>query len=214
MTTDSVRNDKQAIDLVAIQERLRGSESKVPSPEPNVRQAAVAIVAKQVGQSLDLMFIKRATSPGDPWSGQMAFPGGHRDPTDSSLVSAVIRETMEETGVELSQDQMLGQLPYQQPAGRSHGRRLIVVPFVFGIRFEPTVHINHEVDEVVWAGLGQLMDGSIYGVEDLSFGGSTSQFGGYRLGEGKFVWGLTFRTLQTFFELLDPCYEELSERRS
>ena len=25
----------------------------------------------------EILFIKRADKPGDPWSGQMAFPGGH-----------------------------------------------------------------------------------------------------------------------------------------
>ncbi|HBF63055.1 MAG TPA: CoA pyrophosphatase, partial [Gammaproteobacteria bacterium] len=35
--------------------------------------------------STDILFIKRAEKVGDPWSGHMAFPGGHREREDDGL---------------------------------------------------------------------------------------------------------------------------------
>ena len=35
------------------------------------------------GERLDFLLIKRATHERDPWSGQMAFPGGRRDGGDA-----------------------------------------------------------------------------------------------------------------------------------
>ncbi len=49
----------------------------------------------------DLLFIRRAEKSGDPWSGHMAFPGGHMESSDASLLAAAIRETQEEIGLDL-----------------------------------------------------------------------------------------------------------------
>ena len=46
------------------------------TPEEGVRRAAVALIFR-AGEdgSPELLFVKRAEYPGDPWSGQIAFPG-------------------------------------------------------------------------------------------------------------------------------------------
>ena len=51
-------------------------------------------------EQTEVLFIQRAERPGDPWSGQMAFPGGHREDSDISL-QAAMRETHEEIGLGL-----------------------------------------------------------------------------------------------------------------
>ena len=45
-----------------------------------------------------LLLIHRADR-GDPWSNQMAFPGGHVEATDDGAVQAAYRETFEEVGI-------------------------------------------------------------------------------------------------------------------
>ena len=42
------------------------------------RQAAVAMVLRDLGPAPDVLFIERASHPADPWSGHMAFPGRPR----------------------------------------------------------------------------------------------------------------------------------------
>ena len=62
--------------------------------------AAVALVLRQA-PALELLLIKRSSSEDDPWSGQMALPGGRRDPADAGLQHTAIRETHEEVGLDL-----------------------------------------------------------------------------------------------------------------
>jgi len=45
-----------------------------------------------------VLVIKRTSNPKDPWSGQMALPGGRREPNETSLQTAV-RECEEEVGI-------------------------------------------------------------------------------------------------------------------
>ena len=76
--------------------------------EPGVRKAAVALIFR-TGQdgSPELLFIKRAEYPGDPWSGQIAFPGGREESGDSSLLETATRETREETGIDLGREGLI-----------------------------------------------------------------------------------------------------------
>lgn len=50
----------------------------------------------------ELLFIQRASRHGDPWSGDVAFPGGGRDIEDDDDLAAAVRETAEEVGLDLS----------------------------------------------------------------------------------------------------------------
>ena len=61
----------------------------------------------------EVLFIKRAARTGDRWTGHVALPGGRRDPGDVDDIAASIRETWEETGLELNKDSCLriGNLP-------------------------------------------------------------------------------------------------------
>ena len=61
----------------------------------------------------EVLFIKRAARAGDRWTSHIAFPGGKRDPGDSDDRATSIRETMEETGLNLDTDHSLfiGNLP-------------------------------------------------------------------------------------------------------
>jgi 8-oxo-dGTP pyrophosphatase MutT (NUDIX family) len=52
----------------------------------------------------EVLFIKRAGRVGDRWSGHTALPGGKRDPQDADDLTAAIRETMEEVGLDLTSE--------------------------------------------------------------------------------------------------------------
>lgn len=162
-------------------------------------EAAVAIVlAPDAHGSLRILFIKRAEHPGDPWSGQMAFPGGRRDPGDPDLLTTAIRETTEEVGFALRREALLGELDDLSPVS-PHLPQLVVRPFVFGADTPPQVKPSAEVALHLWVSRDALVAGRTE--ETLVLLGRPRQVSGYRVGP-HLVWGMTERILTPLLDLL------------
>ena len=78
-----------------------------------------------------MLLIRRAEREGDPWSGHMAFPGGHIEAGESPL-EAAIRETEEEVGLSLTRHStLLGPLPPAHAQARARRVDMAIYPFVF-----------------------------------------------------------------------------------
>jgi 8-oxo-dGTP pyrophosphatase MutT (NUDIX family) len=195
-------------ELEVIRTRLAQYQHVGFPPGPNTREAAVAVILRDRGvDGPDILFIKRAEQTGDPWSGHMAFPGGHRDPGDTSLKAAAIRETFEEIGLDLAPASFLGALDQQRAMPRGRRLDMLIAPFVFELSGDPAFAPNREVAEVVWAPLAPLATNHLHDTEQRPLAGTPTTFNGYRLRGGHFVWGLTYRMLKTFFTTLDPAWQ-------
>ena len=94
----------------SLDEIRAGLHAHVPRELTGRRRAAVAVALHDASDGPEALFIERAERFGDPWSGQMAFPGGRVDPGDSGPRAAAERETLEEVGVDLSGAELLGRL--------------------------------------------------------------------------------------------------------
>src|SRR5437899_12160912 len=95
------------------------------------RRAAVALVLRDGPSGVELLFIRRAEHPEDPWSGQMAFPGGRAEPGDPDLRATAVRETEEEIGVDLALEaEYLGVLDEARAAARLIPVYLAIPPVV------------------------------------------------------------------------------------
>jgi 8-oxo-dGTP diphosphatase len=51
-----------------------------PISDEQGANAAVALLLKPRRNDFDVLLVKRVKNPSDPWSGQMALPGGIREP--------------------------------------------------------------------------------------------------------------------------------------
>jgi 8-oxo-dGTP pyrophosphatase MutT (NUDIX family) len=161
------------------------------------QQAAVAIILDDGADGPRILFIERAESDGDPWSGHMAFPGGRVDPGDDGPRQAAERETMEETGVDLSAAEPLSRLDDLEGRGGRPG--LVVSAFVYQVAAPAALVPNHEVREALWVPLRHLLDPARHVTYPYPQGGS-SYFPGILVGnERQVVWGLTYRFLEMFF---------------
>ena len=75
-----------------------------------LKKAAVLVPLIRVDDEWHLLFIVRASNPNDRHSGQVAFPGGRHDSTDTSLTHTALRETAEEIGVPETGIKIIGSL--------------------------------------------------------------------------------------------------------
>ena len=181
-----------------------------PAPPftPEWRNASVAMALAGEGEGLEACFILRTERDGDPWSGQVALPGGRAEPGDADAAAVAERETWEEIGLRLSREQCLGALPVQ-PLYRI-GPRGSLSPFVYHlgpefIRGGATgwrATLNHEVSEAFWVPLRHLFDpGAATSIEWPRPGRPETLHAGIEF-EGRVIWGLTLRVLGTFADLV------------
>src|SRR6476469_670142 len=136
----------------------------VVEAEETVRRAAIllALRARADGEP-ELLMIKRAEAEGDPWSGHIACPGGRMEPEDHDLAVTAVRETWEETGVDVSRDgRLLGHLDDLSP--RSPTLVPIVIrPYVALVRAGVAIVPSHEVATAFWVPLSALREQAAWG---------------------------------------------------
>jgi 8-oxo-dGTP pyrophosphatase MutT (NUDIX family) len=191
-TTSKLDDVKRALALL---------RAKSPSSLPAGRRAAVAAVLRERTDAVEMLFILRAEHPGDPWSGQMAWPGGRIDPGDAGPLATAVRETREELTLDLERDaELLGSLSEV----RTHLRRgpgpLSVVPFVFALRGEAVLVPNQEVQEAFWVPLSFFLAGGNRGRFVWTGRGVPLVMPCYRY-NGRLIWGLTLRMLDELLAL-------------
>ncbi len=167
--------------------------------EPGTWQAAVALVlVLRPGGDLELLFIRRAERDGDPWSGQMGLPGGRKEEADDGLLDTARRETMEETGIVLPPDALLGELDDLFPNIKVLPP-VVVRPFVFGLQHRPEVASSDEVATHLWASLGTLRTSA--GVVEIEVMGEKRTVEAFVV-EGQVIWGITCRIVRRLLDFL------------
>ncbi|MYD46765.1 MAG: CoA pyrophosphatase [Gammaproteobacteria bacterium] len=195
-------NNKESRVLAAIVRALRENETPKKIIPANSRRAGVALILKALGTDLSVLFIQRAIREGDPWSGHIAFPGGHQERSDTDVLQTVVRETKEEVGITLTHSDCVSQLPFEKPYTSDQRTDLVVLPYVFVLSHEPDLNLNHEVSEAIWVPLAQLVSGELITLKTVHFNRNEYQLPGFRLNDKQFVWGLTYRILQRFFSII------------
>ena len=166
--------------------------------------AAVAVVLRETDGVPEVLFIERAQREGDPWSGHMAFPGGRVDPGDEHARSAAERETLEEVGVDLANAEVLGRLDdLQGRHAAAPERAMVISAFVYRVSDPKPLRPNWEVEHAFWFPLTSLFEAERQVEYTLTQRGGL-RFPGILVGEPErhVVWGLTYRFLEIFFEIV------------
>lgn len=197
--------------IQTIREALSRHEPKLATPEPGNTAAAVALVLAGREHELSMAFIRRAEHPLDPWSGHMALPGGRWDPTDPHPRAAAERETLEEVGLSVGDPHWLGGLSDVLVRLGGGDRRMILSPFVYYLGEEHAPFIpNHEVAGAFWIPLSYLWDPRNASHLEWEREGRRLLYPAIRFQDSA-IWGLTFRVLTLFSDVLDSPLPHLEE---
>ena len=187
------------ITLAAVRRALRDHRPQV-ADAPDARPAAVALVLLEGEQGLEILLIRRAERADDPWSGQIALPGGRYDGGDRDLEATAIRETREETGVDLSGAERLGVLDDLYP--RTPALPPVVVrPFVFALARRSPLVPSDEVQRAFWLPLGRLSEPGVRREVTLTLRGAVRILPAYVV-DGEMIWGMTERIVTPFVDLI------------
>jgi len=167
-------------------------------PNAHTREGAVLILLYPQEQNLHLPLIVRPQTEKGVHSGQVAFPGGKKEPNDSDFVQTALREAQEEVNLDLSKVSVLGQL---SPL------------FVFASNFMvyPTLAIMHEkpflrpnpqeVADIFTANLATLQRPETIKRTIIQTPQYTFETPYFDI-EGKIVWGATAMMLSELIEII------------
>ncbi len=178
---------------------LAAAPPEISGAERDFR-AAVALMLREGGRGLEMLFIERAVHDGDPWSGNLGFPGGKVDEDDRDMRATAERETLEEIGVDLGNARRLGRLSDLVTTTLP----VLVSCFVYGVERPLPLSLGGEVREAFWVPIETLCDPARHAITTVSFRGRTAPFPAIRLlpPERPVLWGLTYRLVLQFFQVV------------
>jgi 8-oxo-dGTP pyrophosphatase MutT (NUDIX family) len=175
-----------------------GPKAKDQSPK-NTPPSHESRVTSHEFPQLEVLLIQRAERHGDPWSGQIALPGGRRHPADATLQDTAVRETQEETGIDLAADGLvLGTLDEIRPRTPVLPP-IIVTPFVAIVPAEVPLLLSDELADAFWVPWNTFADPAHIEESTVQVRGAAWKVDSYLVGE-RVVWGMTERMLRQLAE--------------
>jgi 8-oxo-dGTP pyrophosphatase MutT (NUDIX family) len=181
--------------------RIIGSRSPVRMGDrEGFVRAAVMVVIRYGDRGYEMLFIRRPLDQRDAFSGHMAFPGGKWVESDGDTLTTALRETFEETGLDLkAYGCVIGSLDDVNPVtpGVNH---YVVTPYVTFLCQPLELKTNGEVKEAIWIPISHLKDERNFEARWVEKRGRMAIDFVYRYGDTE-IWGMTGRILHQFLSL-------------
>ena len=169
-----------------IEEILRHHEKKKITGE-NLRASAVLIPLFYNQGQYHVLFTERSDEV-NFHKGQVCFPGGTQEPSDSSLLQTALRESEEEISLKAKDVKILGELDDSITLTSNY----VISPFVAFIPHPHSLRTDgKEVKEAFSVPLSFLMDEANFKQDSYTY-----EY------EGHIIWGATARILRQFIDLL------------
>ncbi|NNH27127.1 NUDIX hydrolase [Acinetobacter terrestris] len=172
--------------IQSLQQRLRFSTRIKPA------QAAVLIAITD--ESDPKVLLTRRSIYLSNHAGEVSFPGGKRDPQDTSNIVVALREAYEETALNPFDVQLMGDLPMQKARNGMLVKPVVgLIPAEVNLIAQPS-----EIDRIFFASLSSLMKAPPIPYE-VRYAHQSLYFPSMRV-ENEIVWGLTARMLISLFQ--------------
>lgn len=159
-------------------------------------RSAVAIVISTQGGKPAALFIQRAVREGDPWSGDVAFPGGKQQQSDRNTWQTALRELYEETGIVPTHTHPLYRLRDRLTRLHHAPLPMTISPWLFETEQRQEVTLNHESTESMWLTLADFKRKELQSTLEWktrigTFTMPTIEIEGYR------IWGITLSIINS-----------------
>jgi 8-oxo-dGTP pyrophosphatase MutT (NUDIX family) len=129
-----------------LQQRLRFSK--------RIQQADAAVLIAITQEAQPKVLLTRRSMHLSQHAGEVSFPGGKRDPSDTSNIVVALREAQEETALNPFDVKLLGDLPLQRARSGLSVKPIVgLIPAEVDLIAQPT-----EIDRIFFAPLQQLID--------------------------------------------------------
>jgi 8-oxo-dGTP pyrophosphatase MutT (NUDIX family) len=164
---------------------------------PDAREAAVLVPVYEHGGEAHVVLTKRPdTMPSH--QGEIAFPGGKREPDDADLAATALREAREEVGIEPATVDVIAELDRIGTVASA----FTITPFVGVLPGIPTL-LPHpvEVVDAFAVPISELLAPETYREEIWDLFGAPRSMVFYEL-PGETVWGATARILTHFLAVV------------
>jgi 8-oxo-dGTP pyrophosphatase MutT (NUDIX family) len=188
--------------IVRLLQSLLERPGRPAAASGDVRRAAILLALRMGSRGEpEVLMIKRADAERDPWSGHVALPGGRMEPGDPDLAATAMRETWEETGVDVARDgRLLGALDDVMPRSPTL-TPMVIRPYVALVRADVEIVPSHEVAAAFWVPLSALRATESWGTGSVRVRDGERRVSVFRHGP-YMVWGLTERVLRQFLSYL------------
>ncbi len=167
--------------------------------------AASVLVPMVLRHELSVLLTMRTDHLNDH-PGQISFPGGRAEATDSDAVATALREAHEEIGLEAGFIDVIGTMPTY-----TTGSGFVVTPVVALVRPGFELHADpFEVADVFEVPLRFLMDPANHRRHAVEFDGIRREYfsmpwqsrGGDNVAQEYFIWGATAAMLRNLYRFL------------
>ncbi len=190
--------ERDALGLTAVRARLAPMVPMVPVIDQyESREAAVLVALYEDAGETNVVLTKRPeTMPSH--QGEIAFPGGKREPGDATLAAAALREAHEEVGLAAEDVEVVAELDTISTVATAFA----ITPVVGLLGAKPVLR-PHPVEVVAAFGvpLSELLAPETYREEMWDLWGEYRSMTFFELA-GETVWGATARILTRLLTLL------------
>jgi 8-oxo-dGTP pyrophosphatase MutT (NUDIX family) len=164
-----------------------------------IESAVLAPLYRAADGRLGLIFIRR--SPFGQHGGQIAFPGGRREPEDPDLLATALREAEEEIGLARQSVDILATLPIVDTIATGFQ----IAPFLGRLHGPVPIWRRQEteIDEILEVPLDDLIRPEAHAVEPWQLPGwpAPRMIPYYQIGPYK-LWGATYKIVGSIREFL------------
>lgn len=189
---------------------LRQRFATPPAWQPEVRREALfarrepaqaAVLVPLLMRDEITVLLTQRTAHLSTHSGQVAFPGGRRDPEDRNVMATALREAQEEIGLHAQDVEVLGTLPIYET-----GTAFKVTPVVALV--QPQTHWQPNPDEVAdvfEVPLSFLLNPANHRRHRLQWQGHMREWFAMPYQDGpqeRYIWGATAGMLRNFYRFM------------